>query len=180
MRRPTARGTARAGHNLIHVLVVFGVALAGGLLGWITLHGHAPTNCRFDTPETLPDAPLFLLGVVAFFAGHVLGRLVPEERTESTDRSRAWSRFAMVTVFLVASAVFMFEAVGTAQIALGGADGARLEPITFYVRCGIEQDKANISGGLFTWGATALVFFIAGHWFWGDRPRIRQDPETER
>jgi len=173
LKRPTLAGTAQAGHTVIHVLVVIAVAIAGGLLGWLTLVTRNPLDCVYPGAEALPDPPLFLLGVVSFFAGHILGRLVPEERTRATPRSRKWSRLAMVSVFLVASAVFFFEAVGTAEIAVGGPGGAKLEPITYYVRCAILHDKAQISGGLFTWGAIALTFFIAGHWFWGDRPVIR-------
>jgi hypothetical protein len=64
----------------------------------------------------------------------------------------------------------VFEALGTAEIAVGSTTSLQLEPITYYVRCAIEHD-VDISGGLFTRMLITLTFFVAGNWFWPNRPR---------
>ena len=59
------------------------------------------------------------------------------------------------------SLILVFEALGTAEIAIGTTTPSQLEPITYYVRCAITRD-VDISGLVFTRLLIGLTFYVAG------------------
>ena len=159
--------TAKAVYRVFHLLsplVVVAVGFPAGLLVLLT-KGHE--FCTFKT-EYLPDFWLFALGAVAFFAGHYIGRLGTGQTNTITDASKRFGRLVVVTAFLVTSLILVFEALGTAEIAVGTTTPKQLEPITYYVRCAIEHD-VDISGLVFTRLLIILTFYVAGNWFWPNR-----------
>jgi hypothetical protein len=167
--RPTVNRTARAAYRVFHLvspLVVLAVGIPAGLLVLLQ-KGHE--FCVYKT-EYLPDFWLFALGAGAFFVGHFIGRFGNGQTHTITDASQKFGRLVIVTAFLVTSLILVFEALGTAEIAVGSTTPRQLEPITYYVRCAIEHD-VDISGGLFTRMLITLTFFVAGNWFWPNRRR---------
>ena len=164
---PTLSKTARAIYRAFHILspgVVLLVGIPAGVLVLLT-KGHE--FCTYKT-EYLPDFWLFALGAAAFVAGHYVGLLGTGQVNKITDDSKRFGRLVIVTAFLVTSLILVFEALGTAEIAVGTTTPSQLEPITYYVRCAIEHD-VEISGLVFTRLLVILTFYVAGNWFWPGR-----------
>jgi len=164
---PSVKRTAKAVYRVFHVLsplLVLAVGIPAGFLVFLT-KGHE--FCTYKT-EALPDIWLFALGAVAFFAGHYFGILGTGQANKITPASQKFGRLAIVTAFLVTSLILVFEALGTAEIAVGTTTPSQLEPITYYVRCAITRD-VDISGLVFTRLLIGLTFYVAGNWFWPNR-----------
>ena len=160
------------GSHVFHIAITAGILVSGTAIAWIVWNSPTPPSCRYDR-DVLPDASLFAIGVIAFVVGHYIGVLFPDQAPRSTPTSTLLGRWGMVLVFLGATLVWIFEAVGTAQIAL--SSGAKLEPITYYTRCAIDFD-AQLTGLWFTRLAIFGIFVIAGHWFWSDALTRRKTP----
>ena len=163
MNQPTRRAQA-VGSHIFHLAITLGIFVSGSTIAWLVLRADTPPSCVYAV-DRLPDPSLFVIGVVAFVIGHYVGVLLPDRPPRATRASMLAGRWAMVLVFFGATLVWIFEAVGTARIALGS--GAKLEPITYYTRCAIYFD-ADFTGGWFTRVAIFGIFLIAGHWFWSD------------
>jgi len=159
--------TARAAYRVFHLLSPFVVLAVGIPAVLLVLLQKGHEFCTY-TAEYLPDLLLFVLGGAAFFAGHFVGILGTGQVNTITDASKKFGRLAIVTAFLVTSLILVFEALGTAEIAVGTTTPSQLEPITYYVRCAIDHDH-DISGGLFTIMLITLTFYVAGNWFWPHR-----------
>ncbi len=149
------------GAHAFHVMITIGIFVSGTAVALAVL--NAPPACEY--PNVLPDWTLFAIGIVAFVLGHVIGVLLPDRPPRSTAASVLAGRWAMVSVFLGATLIWIFEGIGTAQLATGS--GARLEPITYYTRCAIDLDGVPTQLW-FTRIAIFGIFLIAGHWFWDD------------
>jgi hypothetical protein len=164
MNAPARHRAQAIGSHIFHIAITVGVFVSGTAIAVLVWRADTPPSCVY-TIDRLPDPWPFVIGVVAFVIGHYIGVVLPDRPPKSTDASVKAGRAAMVLVFFGATLVWIFEAVGTAQIAL--ASGAKLEPITYYTRCAIYFD-ADFTGGAFTRIAIFGIFLIAGHWFWSD------------
>jgi hypothetical protein len=164
---PTISRTARAIYRAFHLVspvIVVAVGVPAGALVLLT-KGHE--FCTYKS-EYLPDPWLFVLGAVAFFAGHYVGLLGAGHVNKTSEASVKFGRGVIVTAFLVTGLILVFEAIGSAEIAVGTTTPSQLEPITYYVRCAIEHD-VEISGLVFTRLLIILTFYVAGNWFWPGR-----------
>ena len=160
-------------HEGVHWLVLAIVVVVGGISGWRLLTSAGPPRCDFAVPY-LPDASLFIVGIAAYFGGHLLqmsdGGSIPSKTDPRWQRSQRLRRVAMLAIFPTLAAIALFEALGTARLPIDKKPDVTLLPITFYTRCAISHDIQSAAGGL-TVLAIIAIFFLAGHWFWGERPR---------
>ena len=146
------------GSHVFHVAITLGILSSGTAIAWLVWIAPTPPSC--DYPSALPDWTLLAIGVAAFVIGHYVGVLLPDHPPVASATSVAMGRWAMVSVFFGATLLWIFEGVGTSQI-------AHLEPITYYTRCAIDFD-AGFTHLWFTRIAIFGIFLIAGHWFWSE------------
>lgn len=137
-----------------------------------------PPGCVYQV-DYLPAWWLFVAGL----AGLVVGRNVSVLFAPSAaprrlqDPPPALTQLALVLLFLLLTAVWVLEAIGTSHVA---ANGLTFEPITYYVRCAISHDLRDspFHLGLFTIGIVFVICFTAGHWLWDHHKDSPRGPET--
>ena len=159
------------GSHVFHIAITLGILVSGSFIAWMVLQSPTLPACAYDS--ALPDWTLLAIGVAAFVFGHYLGVLLPDRPPQDTAASQLMGRLALAFVFLGGTLVWIFEAIGTANLSVGG--GAQLEPITYYTRCAIDFD-ASFTHLWFTRIAIFGIFLIAGHWFWDDALLPRRRP----
>jgi hypothetical protein len=159
----------------------------GGVLGkialWVTplavaaLTGYLvvaalsvdPLGCTDPNHEYLPD-----FGMLAVAGGSVvLGRLLGYLRYQPgwagwEQRKLTQVAGAIGLCLLLGGAVvaLIYEAIGVTLATNFGTPNA--QPITYYIRCAIYNDKQGHGGiGLVTLAVLALTGLLVGHWLWG-------------
>ncbi len=116
--------------------------------------------------------------MVVAVAGLVLGRYLSHFKPGSSYPAgptplpaKRVGQVALVLGFLLLVIVWFYEAIGVAHVSTHVSPGApAFEPITYYIRCAIYNDKATTEYGMWTIAMILLVSFIVGHWLWADHP----------
>ena len=164
-------------HLLFHFLLPPYLAVLGVFLG-LAIDRNGPITC--DPKQTyLPD----WLFVGVELAGLVGGRLLSHWRRRpyvvQTERGREiMGQLAMASMLLILTGIWFVEAIGTAHISMADTSTATFEPITFYIRCAIYNDRAANGVG---WWSVAIVLSISvlvGHWLWADHPPRLDEPQS--
>lgn len=160
-------------HLAVHFVAPIVLLFAGVLLVDAVLQGTPERDCAYEvTVAPLPAWHIVLVGVGALIVGRYLS-LWGQARTYA--RRQKWSRAivagAWFWLFLLLAGVWLYEAVGTAQVPAHATENIAFQPITYYVRCAAYQDFASNGIGLWSMFVVAIVSGLIGHWLWAFHPK---------
>jgi len=162
-------------HFLVHaalplVIAAFGVVLVRTILE------DTPTNCTYRVAY-LPAPWLVAAGIGALILGRLLSLLnapVPFATSLRADRvSGLVAALGWLSLMVMLTGILFYEAIGTAHVSVTPLGSAEYEPITYYVRCAIYEDRASNGVGWVTLLVVSIVCFLVGHWLWALHPGLR-------
>jgi hypothetical protein len=162
------------GRLVLYLMPLF-VLVVGGFLVKAALDVD-PRGCQDPQEQYLPDRALLLVAAAALVIGRYLGSLRYDPAWGHHEQSRAVKLIgglAVVALFAAVTAVLVYEAVGVNLATSFGISSP--EPITYYVRCAIVDDKTGNTHGWLTFSAIVLVSGLVGHWLWALTPAHSED-----
>ncbi len=170
------RSPREVAHFTFHFAPIIGFGAAALQLS-NKVREHAPPNCIYPV-DYLPDWWLVPVGLIGLMFGRFISLWREHTEPQPTTRSKTFAQSALVFLFLFLAAVWFMEAVGTAHVPI---ERGQFDPITWYVRCAIYEDRATSALALGPWthigGWTVILVFLvgstAGHWFWSYHRPLR-------
>lgn len=131
-----------------------------------------PSGCSDPKQRYLPDFGLLLSAGGAVLVGRFLGYLRYQSGWAGWQQKKL-TQIAGTTglclLLLGAAVALSYEAIGVDQATSYGVASA--EPITYYIRCAIYDDKMGHGGyAVFTLLVLLLSGGVVGHWLWAWHP----------
>ncbi len=171
-------------HFAFKLVLPFIVVFIGGV-AIAALPGTIPQYCIYSA-QYLPAPWLVAAGIGAFAGGRFFTRLRaprPHELERRTDASRGSvfvGQLAWVALLMLLVGVWFYEAIGTAHVSAGAAGAGGFEPITYYIRCAIYDDRAHQTVAPYTLLVVSFICFLAGRWLWSDHKDVPPPPRSEQ
>ena len=180
--------TGVSGWGRFHFLFKLGLPVVIAVVAFViaaSIPGSIPPYCVFES-QYLPAPWLVVIGLGAFVGGRYFTRLrAPDTqpRVLGPKRQRGSTivgQLAFFSVFLALAGVWFYEAIGTAHVSSAANGFGGYEPITYYIRCAVYDDRSHLTVAPYTMFVVALICFLAGRWLWSSHKDVPPAPPPDQ
>jgi hypothetical protein len=127
-----------------------------------------PMGCTDPKRQYLPDLGLLTATAAAVLVGRQLGQMRYQSQWSGWQqhrRTQIWGAIGLCLLLLFAAVALVYEAIGVDLATNYGVPS--LEPITYYIRCAIYNDKRGHGEvAIFTYGVLIVLGLIVGNYLW--------------